>query len=394
MKSVIYGLSVCLIFCFFSLSRSLGQSTPISFYIKGTGLNRSSSRILIIGGNEIYNASSGRGLRLTVLNKSNQTVISDATYDTYGSYVASNNLAMALEGITNDQIAVLTSWDAWEGHVTSTLDNAFLRVGLTKAALVGSNVYRRPYAAIFEGASNNESSAKAVEVSYENTSNQPYAEIVGYLIEGTFVATGSQPNALFRPQGDSEALVVDSQGRIGIGTITPNSLFHLENDAPVITVKATNLGSGLRFNSIDQNGDLFRFQKDGITQWVMNSSGNVGIGTITPDNKLDVKGTIRAEEVKVETGWADYVFHEDYELKPLSEVSTYIEENHHLPGIPTAEEVAENGIKLGEMNAKLLEKIEELTLYLIEKDREIERLQKRDQQLIERIEKLEKESEP
>ncbi len=104
-------------------------------------------------------------------------------------------------------------------------------------------------------------------------------------------------------------------------------------------------------------------------------------------NKLDVAGTIRAEEVKVETGWADYVFHEDYELKSLSEVSSYIEENHHLPGIPTAEEVAENGIKLGEMNAKLLEKIEELTLYLIEQNEKIEIVLKENNEMKESIEK-------
>ncbi len=112
-------------------------------------------------------------------------------------------------------------------------------------------------------------------------------------------------------------------------------------------------------------------------------SGNIGIGTTTPSEKLEVNGTIRTKEVKVEsTPWPDYVFSDTYQLNPLSEVSSYIRENHHLPGIPTAEEVAENGIKLGEMNAKLLEKIEELTLYLIEKDRV-------EKELIKRIENLE-----
>ena len=104
---------------------------------------------------------------------------------------------------------------------------------------------------------------------------------------------------------------------------------------------------------------------------VVNSEGYVGIGTTTPSNKLDVAGTIRAEEVKVETGWADYVFFEDYDLKSLDEVSNFISENGHLPNIPTAKEVKQNGIKLGEMNAKLLEKIEELTLYLIEQNQNI-----------------------
>lgn len=105
-------------------------------------------------------------------------------------------------------------------------------------------------------------------------------------------------------------------------------------------------------------------------------NGNVGIGTTTPDSKLSVNGTIHTKEVKVDlNGWSDHVFKEDYELMNLEEVSTYISENQHLPNIPTETEVKKNGINLGEMNAKLLEKIEELTLYLIEVNETVKRQQ-------------------
>ena len=113
-------------------------------------------------------------------------------------------------------------------------------------------------------------------------------------------------------------------------------------------------------------------------------NGNIGMGTETPTEKLSVKGKIRAQEVKVElNGWSDFVFAKDYQLPTLQETEKHIKEKGHLPGIPSAMEVKANGIDLGEMNAKLLQKIEELTLYLIEKDKtdkeqqlKIEQLQK------------------
>lgn len=109
------------------------------------------------------------------------------------------------------------------------------------------------------------------------------------------------------------------------------------------------------------------------------SSGSVGIGTLTTgDYKLAVEGTIGARKVKVtQQPWADYVFDENYKRLSLSDLENYIRINRHLPGIPTEAEVKKDGVDVGEMNKKLLEKIEELTLYLIELKKEVELLKKK-----------------
>ncbi|MDN3580775.1 hypothetical protein [Mucilaginibacter flavus] len=104
-------------------------------------------------------------------------------------------------------------------------------------------------------------------------------------------------------------------------------------------------------------------------------NGNLGLNTLSPDPayRLSVNGKIRAKEIRVETGWADYVFDKSYELPDLVNVKAYIAQNHHLPEIPSEAEVAKNGLNLGEMNRLLLKKVEELTLYLIEKDKEMKK---------------------
>ena len=95
--------------------------------------------------------------------------------------------------------------------------------------------------------------------------------------------------------------------------------------------------------------------------------GKLGIGTTNPTEELSVNGNIRAHEIKLETdNWSDFVFEEDYKLRSLKEVEHFIIQHKHLPDIPSQEEVLENGIQLGDMDAKLLQKIEELTLYLIQ----------------------------
>lgn len=110
---------------------------------------------------------------------------------------------------------------------------------------------------------------------------------------------------------------------------------------------------------------------------VFPEDGNVGIGVIVPNYKLEVNGIVRSKEVLVESApWPDFVFEPGYDLPSLTDVEQYIAKNGHLEHVPTAATVEENGVEVGEMSAKLLQKIEELTLYLIEQDKQIKALKK------------------
>jgi hypothetical protein len=138
------------------------------------------------------------------------------------------------------------------------------------------------------------------------------------------------------------------------------------NDAPQSIIKNT---SSFTVNT---------FTADTIlkTLFTIRNNGNVGIGTTSPAEMLSVSGTVLAKKLKVTaTGWADYVFEDDYKLPSLKETAAYIKANKHLPEIPTAEEVKENGQDVGEMNRLLLKKVEELTLHLIELQAKVEKLE-------------------
>ncbi len=119
------------------------------------------------------------------------------------------------------------------------------------------------------------------------------------------------------------------------------------------------------------------------------NTGNVCIGTDTAESELTVDGTITTREMKVQlTGWPDFVFEDNYKLMPLNKLEKHIKEEKSLPGIPKNKEVVKEGVYVGEMQAKLLEKVEELTLYVIELNKEVEGLREENKKLEEKISTL------
>lgn len=146
------------------------------------------------------------------------------------------------------------------------------------------------------------------------------------------------------------------------------------------TIGADQGGLGTLYRSFITQGDvpIHRFQGSGTSDLLtIKNGGNVGIDN--PLEKLAVNGTIRSKAVKVEPGnnWPDYVFEEGYKPLTLAEISAFVKEHKHLPEVPSAKEVGQKGIELGEMNKILLKKIEELTLILIEKDKQLKVLEQR-----------------
>lgn len=131
-----------------------------------------------------------------------------------------------------------------------------------------------------------------------------------------------------------------------------------------------------------KNRPLFGWDTYGKRRMILTADGNLGIGTTNPNSwKLAVNGKIRAKEIKIETGWSDFVFYDDYKLPTLKEVESYIKKKGHLKDIPSAKDVEENGIFLGEMDAKLLQKIEELTLYTIQQEKRLNNLELKNEKL-------------
>ena len=207
-------------------------------------------------------------------------------------------------------------------------------------------------------------------------------------------------------------LVIKDGGNIGIGTTTPavkldvngrgvfgdmlssrdsygNTLTvaNKSNEATSLFLWQGGVGSGhIGFRPNDNNLYIVNSLSDGaITNpaaIVLTSNGNVGIGTANPAYKLDVLGTIRAQEVLVDmNGVPDYVFAKDYKLRSIEQVSTYVQQNHHLPEIPSAAEMQQNGVSLNTMQLQLLKKVEELTLYAIEQQKEIQALKEEMRQM-------------
>jgi hypothetical protein len=179
-------------------------------------------------------------------------------------------------------------------------------------------------------------------------------------------------------------------GNVGIGTMSPNYKLDVSGTAnflQTIFIRSNFVNSAEcllykangGYYSLVSNNAGFQIYNSTNRRPILNAdnSDNIGIGTIdTKGYKLAVAGNAIAESVtvKLQSDWPDYVFKKNYSLSPLSEVKTYIDQNSHLPDMPSAGQVTKEGINLGEMNKQLLKKVEELTLYLIEEDKEVHEL--------------------
>ena len=185
----------------------------------------------------------------------------------------------------------------------------------------------------------------------------------------------------------------DENGNYGIGTANPTTKLHVIGGMRSTEFIAVEKDGAYRVALNGVNDGYITGRNNGaVNKFLINSNGasyfdggNVLIGKTSQSNttyKLDVAGKVRANEIVVNTTGADYVFDEEYKLKTLSEVETYIRENGHLPDVPSAEEMQKEGMAVGELNTKLLEKIEELTLYVIELKKENHKQNKLIQKLI------------
>ena len=153
------------------------------------------------------------------------------------------------------------------------------------------------------------------------------------------------------------------QNKVGIGTALPDARLHIE-------------GQGFQALKVTQNGDLsMHIATNGTViidkEFLVNTSNGV------TGYEMSVNGEIACEEILVQDdgAWPDYVFAEDYDLMSMDDLQSFLKENNHLPGIPSAAQVAEEGVKVGDMQKRLLEKIEELTLYILDLESRLQSLE-------------------
>jgi hypothetical protein len=217
-----------------------------------------------------------------------------------------------------------------------------------------------------------------------------------------------QPTTTF---GGTTGLFIDRNGNVGVGTTTPGANLSFGNlndgrDTPdgITWYSPSPLAYGIyrtsgpwtapNYQQLKFSWDTgividggYAYGKSGIV--LQPNGGNVLIGKTTQTNpayKLEVEGSIRSREIKVNTDGADFVFDEGYKLRSLSEVEAFIKQHKHLPDIAPAAEMQANGVNMGELQTKLLQKVEELTLYTIELKKENEEQEKRNDELQKRVE--------
>ena len=207
-------------------TNAIGKITPV--YARGTGNNNNANRRVKIG-DTTHVDGTGRGLTLTIINASTHAHVSSTIYDTYGSTTASNNLATALEAMTDAQIGILTSHDAFEDNMTGNLVTACLKLGLTRLAGANDDNNRHPYCAIFYGpGASGVAGNHAIEVMKSDSSSGAYATLSTFLVDDSFMGQ-TVTNALYSGTADNTipTVFVNKNKNVGIGTTSPGAALHV-----------------------------------------------------------------------------------------------------------------------------------------------------------------------
>jgi hypothetical protein len=208
---------------------------------------------------------------------------------------------------------------------------------------------------------------------------------------------GSRLPLRIRPGAPTSSIDIATSGNVGIGTGSPAASLHISrSDATAkLEVEETNSTAATRTLAYLVNNGGVRFDLEdtatGVTWVFQNQTSNFEItkaGTGIRELSLDGSGnltitgtmTVRSGHAN-QTTYPDFVFEPEYPLMPLNQLQEYITENKHLPEIPDAETLTENGLNMTEMQLKLLQKVEELTLYTLDQERTIRAQQTEIEQL-------------
>lgn len=227
--------------------------------------------------------------------------------------------------------------------------------------------------------------------------------------------------------------IFPDSGYVGIGTISPTAVLQIEtgvnadgfgvivrgNEPDIVLDQTRTSWATLLFRrsgankvllGMNKNNDLY-FSRytggwDDSTLVMERLTGNIGLGTSSPSQKLHVVGNVSATGklyignvdttkttgyslavngpvlftkavVKNYNTWPDYVFEPEYDLRPIYSLEAFLKVNKHLPEVPSSQEIQDKGLSLADNTALLMKKIEELTLYIIQQQKEIDELKKR-----------------
>jgi hypothetical protein len=281
--------------------------------------------------------------------------------------------ATAVKIAENRNVMIGTETDNGDRfHVVgnSTLSGNMLVEGTFYQAAPQTAVFGNALAFDSPGGVSRISSYRGILYQGFNSGDQHYFKNeVGGLFDGTMVTfdPGYYPTDLKDSQVvlkvltylRTPGLIVNMAGRVGVGTIDPTAQLHATGS--VRFAGLTNDNSQARVVVCDANGNLYYRDASSLA---LNE---------TMYSDLAVNGRVSAQRMLItQTGrWPDYVFSKQYKLPSLTEVENFINQNNHLPGIPSADEVQKKGIDVGSNQAALLKKIEELMLYVIEQDKKL-----------------------